>query len=92
MQLLDYLADTGKTITDFASESGWFDDLDEQGRNTLITRIWRHANGKRRPSPEDIDRYEVATKKAVTATDWQELARRAANEEAEPPRRAAAAG
>lgn len=77
MQLLDYLELKTQSVTDFAAEvharlGGR--PKDEDGLRAAITRVWRHAHGKRRPGPEDITIYDELTKGAVTAQDWVDLA------------------
>ena len=76
MQLLDYLALKSQTITEFASEveERLGHATDPDSISAAVTRIWRHAHGKRHPGPEDQALYEELTKGAVTPRDWIELA------------------
>lgn len=74
MQLLEYLKLKEQTVSDFADEVGM-----------RVDTVWRHAHGKRRPGPEDIDRYDEATQGAVRLQDWHELAKRAEQKDDDPP-------
>lgn len=88
MQFLDYLDLKQQNITEFLAESGWADGLTSDQIEVLRVKVWRHAHAKRRPSPEDIDRYDEATKGAVRLEDWHELALRSRD----PPEPAVASG
>lgn len=80
MQLLRFLELKGQSVSEFATEvhvrlGGRADDKD--GLATVVTRVWRHAHGKRVPPAEDQTLYQDMTEGAVTPADWVDLALRA---------------
>lgn len=84
MQLTDYLDWKCLEVREFAVIVGERLGLgtpesiraDETKLNAITVKVWRHANAKRRPGPEDIEIYAELTEGAVTAQDWVTLALR----------------
>lgn len=65
MQLIAYLKLTKLSYTSMAKL------VDAKA----VSVVSRHARGIRHPTPDFVERYERATQGAVTAQDWQNLAR-----------------